>query len=314
MILQNRFENSPILVTGTGKLVSSVAVCLLQAGHTVVVSTADPQAARMGIDLHLSDLRKEAEAYPLTITDALPDGGEFKLAIVLAAEELTLKRAAIAELERYFQAPVTLAITAESTLLSDLQQGSAFPAHIVGLNWVEPAHTTLFLEIISNEVTEKEQLNELESLARQAWNKDPYLIQGERGIRSRMMSALLREAFYLVGNGYATVEDIDRACRNDAGYYFPFAGNYRYMDLMGTYAYGMVMKDLNPELSNAQFPPAFFTEKLNSGALGMEAGEGFYDYTKGEPEQWQKVIRTFSFAIKDIMDKYPFNYKESDQP
>ena len=122
------------------------------------------------------------------------------------------------------------------------------------------------------------------------------------------MAAITREAFFLVDNGYASIEDIDRACRNDAGYYLPFAGNCRYMDLMGTHAYGLVMKDLYKELSQQDKVSDKLADLLADGKLGMEHGNGFYKYTKKAASQWEEKFRQFSFQIKEIIDKYPFNY------
>src|SRR5690606_30244795 len=98
-------------------------------------------------------------------------------------------------------------------------------------------------------------------------------------------------AFYLVENGYASMESIDRACRNDAGYYLPFAGNFRYMDLMGTYAYGVVMKDLNPELSKATVVPDSVVADFQS-------------YAADHPEHWEKIVRTVSEEIRELILKY----------
>src|SRR5699024_7083286 len=106
-----------------------------------------------------------------------------------------------------------------------------------------------FLELVYNEVTDGDHVLWLNLQAKNYWKKDPYTIKDELGVRGKMIAAMVREAFYLVENGYASVEDVDRACRNDAGMYMPFAGNFRYMDLMGTDVYGVVMEKLNEELS-----------------------------------------------------------------
>src|SRR5690606_22811349 len=112
-------------------------------------------------------------------------------------------------------------------------------------------------------------------------------------IRSRLLAALVREAFYLIENGYVGVEDIDRACRNDAGYYLPFAGNCRYMDLMGTWAYGTVMADLNPELSNASHLPDFFNQILAERGTGLANVKVFFcldeEDVMGIRESFQRV-------------------------
>ena len=118
---------------------------------------------------------------------------------------------------------------------------------------------------------------------------------------------MAREAFFLVENGYASIEDIDRACRNDPGYYLPFAGNCRYIDLMGTYAYGIVMKGLNPELSKDIEIGKFMKNIISEEDFGMENGKGFYEYEKGDSERWHEIFRKFSTQIHEIIKKYPFD-------
>jgi 3-hydroxybutyryl-CoA dehydrogenase len=109
----------------------------------------------------------------------------------------------------------------------------------------------------------------------------------------------------LIENGYANAEDIDRALRNDAGLYLSFAGNFRYMDLMGLYAYGKVMGELNPTLSTSASLPSFFDELVQSGHLGMASGDGFFHYTEEEIEAWERIFLRFSGEMEKIIRKYP---------
>jgi 3-hydroxybutyryl-CoA dehydrogenase len=82
------------------------------------------------------------------------------------------------------------------------------------------------------------------------------------------------------------------------------------MDLMGTYAYGLVMKDLNRELSQDQSLPEFFEHIILQGGQGMENYKGFYDYEHGDVVQWREQFGKFSYQIQEIMRKYPFRYQE----
>src|ERR1043165_9316466 len=112
--------------------------------------------------------------------------------------------------------------------------------------------------------------------------KEPSLVKKDiRGfITNRLMYAMMREAFHLVEKGYATYADIDRACRNDMGYWITFAGPFRFMDLTGVPAYLAVMKDLFPELDCSTKPPAFVEELVASGGKGVSNAQGFYPYTE----------------------------------
>ena len=301
-----------ILVIGSDRLAFSVTTCLLQGGYNVVLCTDDIANAEASIKIHFSDLNHFPNSLfkweDLTIVDRLPAEGRFCFAIIISSENLEEKRRKIEQVALVFKGVEKLiAINTESISLNDLQKDMAAPERIIGLNWVEPAHNTQFLEIIRSENTDETLLNGFISLVKKYLQKDPYIVFNN-GIRSRLMTAMVREANYLIENGYASVEDIDRACRNDAGYYLPFAGNFRYMDLMGTNAYGLVMNDLNSELSKDTEVPEFFKNIINEGNLGMETNKGFYNYEEGDRERWEKMFRKFSYQIQDIINRYPFNY------
>lgn len=313
---EEQARKEPLLVSGKCPLASGIAVCLLQAGHPVTLHTADPAAAAGQIEKHIEQAGKYAgrhiSAQDCEITYRLPAGRNFGAAIAVTAECERTKRQLLAALEGIMPPDAVIAVNTESIPLSTLQEGAAYPFRIIGVNWAEPAHTTLFLEMIVNGTCREPLAQAFRKMALN-WGKDPYLITGEDGIRSRMLSALAREAFYLVENGYATLEDIDRACRNDAGYYLPFAGNFRYMDLMGPYAYGLVMKDLNPELARDSEPPPFMSELVAAGHTGMDAGKGFYEYNPEEAENWKAVFSRFSYRIRQLMDRYPFGENEKNK-
>ncbi len=304
-------SKKPITLTGKDRTTFSLFICLHTAGHAVTLQTDRPENAWAYIRSNAPALASA----PLEATGSriVSDGNidsDTHLALVITAENPVLKQQILRKLDAMLPENSIIAVNSETIPLSQLQAGLRFPERLLIANWTEPVHTTFFLELVANKTTREVYTDYLQTLARRSWKKDPYLVKGETGIRSLLLAALLREAFYLVGNGFATVEDIDRACRNDAGYYLPFAGNLRYMDLMGTYAYGLVMKDLNPELATDPAPPPFFREMLQKGEAGMETSQGFYAYQPGEPGKWEALVTTFSEEIRHLMQKYPFDLQE----
>jgi 3-hydroxybutyryl-CoA dehydrogenase len=114
----------------------------------------------------------------------------------------------------------------------------------------------------------------------------------------------MREAFYLVENGYATIEDVDRSLRNDLGYWITFAGPFRFMDLTGIPAYRMVMEDLFPELCCSKEVPELMRKVVDSGARGVANAQGFYNYTPAEARRWEKRYLQFSYDIRALALKY----------
>ncbi len=301
-----------ILVKGEDKLAFSVTACLLKGGYNVTLYTTDVQKAFDCLNIHKHDIESVSSCTlnldNLNIADRFT-ASDYYLAIAITSENIVEKQSVIKELEQKLSNKVLIAINTESIALSDLHTNAQNPERIIGANWVEPAHTTLFLEILYNGPGNKKYAEKFCDTAKLTLHKDPYAVVNF-SIRAKLMTALIREAGYLIQNGYATVEDIDRACRNDPGYYMSFAGNFRYMDLMGTNSYGMVMKDLNRELGKDSDIPECFKEIIKKGGLGMQNNQGFYNYNDGDTEKWDAVFRKFSYEIQNIINKYPFNYND----
>ncbi len=301
-------ERRSAVVVGNGKLAYSITACFLQAGCAVRLITDDAGDAKDWLYRRLP-----VNAPMPEICRDLPGRLFAELIVVANKEDLAEKKEVICQLENSVPEDAIIAVAIESFTLDEVQSGSRFPGRIVGLNWTYPAHTTFFAEVIANVVSEAGKVADLTGMLRRLLKKDPYVVAAGFSIRSRMLAALVREAFFLVENGYATIESIDRSCRNDAGSYLPFAGNFRYMDLMGTGAYGVVMNDLNKELADNREPGQLFLEFRSRQLEGMKAGNGFYDYKQNEYTQWEQLYEKFSNDIRKLMEQYPASFEHPEK-
>ena len=204
--------------------------------------TSDLRHAEKRIHHHLTISQQEGlvsnfpEHYlkSLSITEDYSLLKDCKLVIECTLEDTDIKRAVYQKIETVIDNDAILTSNTSAIPISMLQKQTQFPHRFFGLHWAEPSHTTRFLEIICGElsdITKGEYLYDLSHF----WGKEPTLVRKDiRGfITNRLMYALYREAFYLVENGYASVEDVDRACRNNAGYWMTLAGVFRWMDLTG---------------------------------------------------------------------------------
>ncbi|TYR35603.1 3-hydroxyacyl-CoA dehydrogenase [Sphingobacterium phlebotomi] len=290
---------NPIMVVGQDQLTYSVACSLLDGGHPVLLLTDDRGAAERYVRKEIHDCTKLA-----VITD-WPKEITAKLVILVTPDKLLAKHQCINQVENRASKDTIIAVNMESIGLEQIQADSTRPTRIFGLNWSYPVHRTFFAEIISNAETDPAMLAQLENWVNVYGKKDACTVKNGFSIRARMMAAMLREGLYLVENEFASIESVDRACRNDAGFYMSFVGNFRYMDLMGTYAYGMVMKDLNRELSNRITLPKILQEKKDKEETGMAKGKGFYTYSAEEKAYWDTIFRTFSQEIQQLIKKYP---------
>ena len=304
-------------VVGLGLMGCSISTCLLIAGHTVVALApipSDMEHAEQRIRGHLEKSRQEgmiqgaAGEYMerLTITENYAALSGCRLVIECTIENLDIKRSVYARVEAVISGDALLASNTSSIPISILQKQTTHPRRFFGLHWAEPSHTTRFLEIICGADSELELGEYLYELSHH-WGKEPTLVRRDiRGfITNRLMYALYREGFYLVENGYATVEDVDRACRNNAGYWMTLVGMFRWMDLTGVAAYHTVMKDLLPTLCNDTAVPRLIDDIVQAGGRGVSNARGFYSYTEQEAKLWEETFQEFSYEIRDLALRYP---------
>jgi 3-hydroxybutyryl-CoA dehydrogenase len=195
--------------------------------------------------------------------------------------------------------------------VSLLQKGARHPERIMGIHWDEPAHVTRFMEIVPGDETSLELVETMGRLA-PLWGKEPSILRREvRGfISNRISYAMFREACHLVDSGVCSIEDVDRSLRNDVGWWIPFAGPFRYMDLMGVDAYCRVMKDLLPDLAKGDEIPKLMRDTVESGGRGISNGRGFYSYTVAEAKLWEARFVEFNYKIRRLTAEYSDILKE----
>lgn len=314
--LQGDKSKMRIGTVGLGLMGSSIATCILAAGHEVTSLVKDlsiVDEARQRILTFLEQLHQEGilDEHPEevlkrhTVTDDVANMAGHEVVIESIIENVDEKKSVYKKLETVLSPTAIIGSNTSAIPVTVLQSGLQHPERVLGIHWAEPAHITRFMEVICGKDSQLDYAYKMVELA-ESWGKEPSLLKKDiRGfITNRIMYAMLREAFYLVENGYATMEDVDRSLRNDLGYWITFAGPFRFMDLTGIPAYLTVMKDLFPELSNATEAPAFMEDLVSAGAKGVSNAQGFYPYTPESAERWEEKFIEFSYDIRKLAKMY----------
>ena len=304
-------------VVGLGLMGCSITTCLLMAGHPVIAIAPIPldlDFAEKRVTDHLVKAKQEGllkdqpESFlkNLTITSDYKALAQCGLVIECTLEDMAIKKSVFEKIEAVISPDALLTSNTSAIPISILQAHTQYPNRFFGLHWMEPSHTTRFLEIICGDLSDVTKAEFLYTIS-QGWGKEPTLLRKDiRGfIANRLMYALYREAFYLVENGYATVEDVDRSCRNVPGYWMTLAGPFRWMDLTGIPAYHAVMKDLFPTLSNSTEVPKLIDDIVKAGGKGVSNAQGFHDYTPEEAKLWEETYKEFSYKIRELALQYP---------
>lgn len=315
-------EEIPVGVVGLGMMGCSIAACLAMAGHPVIAIAPIPADLKRAFPTIYGHLEKSHEegliqktadqlAGNLTISEDYTLLAPCKLVIECTIEDPVIKQTVYGLIEQQVGEETLITSNTSAIPISTLQEYIKVPTRFFGLHWAEPSHTTRFLEIICGKQSDISKGEWLYALSH-CWGKEATLVRKDiRGfITNRLMYALYREAFFLVENGYASIEDIDRACRNNAGYWMTLMGPFRWMDVTGVYAYHEVMKDLFPTLNNQTHVPQLIDDVVKAGGKGVVNAKGFYPYTPEAAKAWKEVFEEFSYEIRRLALKYPANVVE----
>jgi len=310
-------NNSTVGIVGLGLMGSSIAAALLMNGQKIVavapiVSAIDQSAPKRVLHALAESQAEGLTSYSpeelfdnITFTSDYADLKPCWLVMECVFENLEIKKGVYKKIEVSVSDDVIITSNTSAMPISMLQNHLRVPERFFGMHWAEPAYTSRFLEIVCGEKSRIAIGEQLHAIAKK-WGKEPTLVRKDiRGfITNRIMYSMYREAFNLVENGYATIEDVDRACKNDGGHWMPFCGLFRYMDLTGLQAYYAVMKDLFPELSNQTTVPKLIDDIAKKGGNGISNGRGFYNYTPEEARKWEDIFEKFAFDINRLSLKY----------
>jgi 3-hydroxybutyryl-CoA dehydrogenase len=315
--LKHKPRDCKASVVGLGLMGTSITACLLAAGHPVTGLEKDA-IRRRGVESRvLAALKKLSEEeflagdpdvliQNLTVSSSYSDLAEAVLVVESITESLNSKVEVLLRLESVVRPGTLIGTNTSAIPITQIQRKMSYPGRALGMHWDEPAHVTIFMEIIEGELTSPVYFSLAAKIAEQWWGKEPSRVRKDfKGfIANRISYAMFREACHLVDSGVATIEDVDRSMRNDVGWWMGLVGPFRYMDLMGVRAYETVMRDLLPDLSCSKKIPPAMRKASRGGGNGSSNGKGFYRYTPTQAKQWEKRFLEFTYEMRRLTAKY----------
>lgn len=157
------------------------------------------------------------------------------------------------------------------------------PERVMITHFFNPASLMPLVEIVPGPETARETIDSLRNFL-EAHGKKPIVLKEciPGFIANRLTLALAREAYYLAGEGYASIEDIDRVIVTTFGPRYVFEGIFDLYDHIGLDVGYAVAKDLLPQLCSSVEVPRLLREKVEAGLLGVKTKKGLKDYSGEE--------------------------------
>jgi 3-hydroxyacyl-CoA dehydrogenase len=167
-----------------------------------------------------------------------------------APEKYDVKRALIAEVDRYAPSDAVFASSTSGLLITEIAKESMHPERCLGAHPYNPPHLIPLVEISKGEKTSQKAVTLAYDFYR-LLGKEPIILKKEAlgFIANRLSVALYREAIDLVLKGVCSVEDIDKAVCFGPGLRYALMGpNLIYHLAGGPFGIKGVMQHIGPSV------------------------------------------------------------------
>ncbi|WP_033220371.1 3-hydroxyacyl-CoA dehydrogenase family protein [Kitasatospora phosalacinea] len=306
-----------VAVVGLGTMGAGVAVALARSGRRVIGVEAGPTQALRALDRieastaravergRLSAEERAALLALIEVGDDLSAAAAADLVVEEVPEDLELKRALFAELDRICPPETVLATGTTALSVTRIAAATARPERVLGVHFFNPVHTMRLVEVVRTVLTGPQAAERVAELARDL-GKEPVTAGDRAGfIANGLLFAYLNQAAAMFESRYATREDIDAAMRLGCG--LPM-GPLALLDLIGIDTARTVLEAMYAQSKDRLHAPApILGQLVSAGLLGRKSGRGFYTYeapgssrTVAEPAASQARPRAAGREVRRI--------------
>src|SRR5437868_10959106 len=204
---------------------------------------------------------------------------EADLVIEAVPEEMDSKIEIFTLLDKICRPGTILASNTSSLSVTEIASVTYRPQKCVGMHFFNPVHKMKLLEVVRALETDEETLAAAAEVGRRM-GKEVVVIKESPGfITSRINAMIGNEAFYMLQEGIASAEDIDKALK--LGLNHPM-GPFELVDLVGLDTRLHILEYLHKSLGDKYRPCPLLSQYVKAGRLGRKSGRGVYDYPQSE--------------------------------
>ena len=288
-------EVRTIAVIGAGIMGRGIAHAAALGGYRTILEDILPTALRRAGTEIRANLDKAVEIGKVTkdAADEAFDRLEYASSVEQAARQADLVIEAVPEemeskieiftlLDKVSRPGTILASNTSSLSVTEISSVTYRAPKCVGMHFFNPVHKMKLLEVVRALETDDETLAAAVDVGTHM-GKEVVVIKESPGfITSRINAMIGNEAFYMLQEGVASAQDIDKALK--LGLNHPM-GPFEMVDLVGLDTRLHILEYLHKSLGEKYRPAPLLVQYVKAGRLGRKAGRGVYEYPQSEPSR-----------------------------
>lgn len=284
---------SVVGVIGAGVIGTGVADNAARSGHDVILIDDKADALSRSLALIERDCRM-SRLYSQVAIDAAKvlaritpsrDMGELagcELVVENVTERWDIKRRVWEELDASCPSSTIFVANTSAIPITRLASVTSHPDRVIGVHFMNPVPMKSAVELIPGRLTSEETVSQTREFVH-SLGKEAILVNDACGfVSNRILHLAINEAAFLVYEGVATPETVDKVFRTCFGH--PM-GLLETADLIGIDTILHTIEVLYEHFADSKYRPSpLLKEMAAAGLLGRKSGRGFYAYeTLGRP-------------------------------
>ncbi|HXW54436.1 MAG TPA: 3-hydroxyacyl-CoA dehydrogenase NAD-binding domain-containing protein [Candidatus Cybelea sp.] len=275
-------------VIGAGTMGRGIAYAALVGGYRTILEDVSAEMIAQGVawirqsledGLSRGKLTPEQHDWASANFETARSAGDVcrqaDLLIEAVPEEMEVKLEMFTVFDKFAKPNAILASNTSSLSITEIAAITSRAENCLGMHFFNPVPKMKLLEIVRALETSEETVLACAEVGRRM-GKEVVIVRDSPGfITSRINAMIGNEAFYMLQEGIASAQDIDRALK--LGLNHPM-GPFELVDLVGLDVRLSILEYLHRTLGEKYRPCPLLAQYVRAGRLGRKSGRGVYEY------------------------------------